>query len=145
MERLNLSLDQMIGQQQQQGGGGGKSRGGQGGRGGKARTVSSHQRVRQQSQPYRIIQTHANDDHMTQPHLPLQHAAVMGGGHTKPSILTRLGGGNHPSSSGTTVIFSSLNKDIRASDIAELCGTVGETRKVELQSDARGKALLLLL
>jgi hypothetical protein len=59
------------------------------------------------------------------------------------SIFTRLGNGavanNGPS--GSLVLLSKLNRDITASDVAELVGRSGETRRVELKYDNNGRSL----
>lgn len=58
------------------------------------------------------------------------------------SIFTRLGNpGNSKGPSGSLVVISKLNRDITASDIAELVGRSGETRRVELKYDSNGRSV----
>lgn len=156
MDRLDRSLDDLI---QNRGKTSGKTRPTKSqsqSAGGKVRS-SQHHRILRQEQPYREITT----EPITIVRKPLMMARPMESlvitKRVEPpsirpqeiheplppvqrgSILSRLGGGTHTSGvSGTAVIFSNLNPDIRASDIAELAGTMGETKRVEMQYDSAG-------
>lgn len=58
------------------------------------------------------------------------------------NIFDRLGNNNiNKQASGTAVLIENLNRDITASDIAELCGRHGEIKKVEIQYNARGQSV----
>lgn len=61
---------------------------------------------------------------------------------TSASIFTRLGNaGAANAPSGALVLLSKLNRNITASDIAELVSRSGETRRVELKYDNNGRPL----
>mmetsp|Transcript_13085 Transcript_13085/g.19730 ORF Transcript_13085/g.19730 Transcript_13085/m.19730 type:complete len:305 (+) Transcript_13085:44-958(+) len=60
---------------------------------------------------------------------------------SKPaSILDRLGTSAAPGKSGTWVTIANLNANIRSGDIAELCGTIGEVKEVEIKSNRSGQS-----
>lgn len=56
----------------------------------------------------------------------------------KKSIFDRVG---VVTPSGTKVIIANLNSNVTAADIAELCGTVGETKRVDVRFDKQGRSL----
>jgi hypothetical protein len=155
MDRLDKSLDDLIAA---------KPRSGEGINNNKSKSSSSRQQQsggkvkgndrrverQQQSQPYRSVSTAIEPIKIVRKPLvitrsvPVQERELSAPVPTanRGNILSRVGGGSGPAPmSGTAVEFSNLNADIRASDIAELCGTVGETKKVEMKYDASGKAV----
>ena len=159
MDRLDKSLDELIVRR-----GKGEMRQGKGKQtnrpsvGGKIRS-NLNNRLNRQSLPYReitsepitivrkplvksrppesLVITKRVEAAAIKPHVTYEPLPPM----QKGSILSRLGG--NAGVSGTAVIFSNLNPDIRASDIAELCGTIGETKRVEMQYDAHGTYIII--
>ena len=162
MDRLDRSLDELIEHRGKRVKEGGKARYGTGpssrAAGGKIRSnAQQNHRMQRQAQPYREITTapitivrkpmvtarpaeslvitkkieptSIRPQEIHEPLPPVQRG----------SILSRLGGSHSTGVSGTAVIFSNLNPDIRASDIAELSGTIGETKRVEMQYDSSGE------
>jgi hypothetical protein len=65
------------------------------------------------------------------------------------SIFDRLGttggngnGQNSNGTSGTKITISHLNQNITTADIAELCGSLGEVKQVEMKHDRHGNPLV---
>lgn len=65
----------------------------------------------------------------------------------KPSVFDRLGttSNNTNGISGTKITISNLNKNVTSSDLAELCGSVGEVKQVEMKHDHRGISLVSII
>lgn len=61
----------------------------------------------------------------------------------KPSVFDRLGTTSDSHGvSGTKITISNLNKTVTSSDVAELCGSVGEVKQVEMKHDRHGVSLV---
>ncbi len=57
------------------------------------------------------------------------------------SILDRLGTSSNNAASGTLVTLSKLHKGVTARDVAELCRTSGQTKRVDMKFNSRGDSI----
>ena len=64
----------------------------------------------------------------------------------KNSVFDRLGTikttNNNQQINGTKITISNLNKNITSSDLAELCGSIGEVKQIEIKHDRHGISIV---
>jgi hypothetical protein len=148
MDRLGQSLDDIIASRPKpdRGAKKGGGRGGVGGRGGGGGSKQSAKVVFRSEKKSGKVKA-ASHTVIRQPFVKKQIVERVGKA-SAGSIFDRLGTGAPASKanavSGTQVMFANLRPDIVSGDIAELCGTVGEVKQVDIILNKSGRSTVMM-